>query len=128
MVKITVSKLQRYPVTLAESLKAGGIDATTLDLIMNGYMYRINQTERMLATGLQDESIMEIVWEEFFQEIARLGSPGLMDHLNQTLHELGFEQGWAKHAEVIPSEVSAVEAMEQDQPLDLSLVPPRFWC
>ena len=70
---------------------------------------------------------MEIVWKQFFQEIARLRSPGLMDHLNQTLHELGVEHCWAEHADIIPSiqQVAAVEAMEQDQPLDLSL--PRFW-
>ena len=122
-----------YNITLlpfAEYLKAGGIDARSLDQIMDDYMHKIEMTQQMLSTGFPDlNAKMEIVWKQFYQEIARrLRSPGLMDHLNQTLHELGVERCWAEHAEIIPSiqQVAAVEAMEQDQPLDLSLGPPRF--
>ena len=122
-----------YNITLlpfAESLKSGGIDVKTLDLIMDEYMNKIEMTQQMLSTGFPDlNAKMEIIWKQFYQEIARrLRSPGLMDHLNQTLHELGVEHCWAEHAEIIPSiqQVAAVEAMEQDQPLDLSLGPPRF--
>ena len=123
-----------YNITLlpfAESLKAGGLDVKTIDEIMDDYMFRIELTRRKLATGSPDPSALkDFVWKQFFQAIARLRSPGLMDHLNQTLHELGVERRWAEHAEIISviQQVAAVEDMEQDQPLDLSLNPPRFWC
>ena len=46
-----------YNITLlpfAESLKAGGIDARTLDQIMDDYMFRIEMTQQMLSTGFPD--------------------------------------------------------------------------
>ena len=106
---------------------------------MDEYMYRIELTRCQLADGFPDPNAMkEIVWERFFQEIARLGSPGLLHHLNQTVHILfqspQSQDGPNTLSSFFPrngaaiQEVNAVDAMEQDLPLDLSLslVPPRL--
>ena len=99
-----------YNITLvpfAESLKARGIDTRTLDLIMDDYMSRIELT---LWVGYK-----EIDWEELVQETARLdyvSHVGPMHHLRQTIFIL--------------KNTAAVETVEQDLPLDLSLGPPRF--
>ena len=95
-----------YNITLlpfAESLKAGGIDARTLDLIMSAYMFRIEITLQQLDHGFPDPNNPHMVrtifcgfvwiWRPFFQWIASLGSPGLMDHLNHTIHELWGSSG-----------------------------------
>ena len=106
-----------YNITLspfAESLKASGIDARTLDQIMDDYMHRIEMTQRF--------GYKKIDWEKFVQEIARLHSvsPGPLCHLQKTISILRF----------VPAtqDVDAAEAMDLSPPLplDLSLVPPRI--
>ena len=131
-----------YNITLlpfAESLKAGGLDVKTIDEIMDDYMFRIELTRRKLATGSPDPSALkDFVWKQFFQVIAGLGpvSLGLLPHLNQTVHEL-FQSPQSQNGPntlelFLPKfradiqQVDAVDAMDQDQPLDLSLKPPRI--
>ena len=131
-----------YNITLlpfAESLKAGGLDVKTIDEIMDDYMFRIELTRRKLATGSTDPSALkDFVWKQFFQVIAGLGpvSLGLLPHLNQTVYEL-FQSPQSQDGPntlelFLPKfradiqQVDAVDAMDQDQPLDLSLNPPRI--
>ena len=83
-----------YNITLlpfAESLKSAGIDVKTLDLIMDEYMYRIELTRKHWATGFPDKKAKKVfiwnVWKPFVQKIDRLGSPGPLHHLTQTLRE-----------------------------------------
>ena len=108
-----------YNITLspfAESLKASGIDARTLDQIMDDYMHRIELTQRI--------GYKKIDWEWFVQEIARLHSvsTGPLCHLQKTISTLRLVRAPATR------EIDAAEAMDLSPPLplDLSLVPPRI--
>ena len=108
-----------YNITLSpfvESLKARGIDARTLDQIMDDYMHRIELTQRI--------GYKKIDWEWFVQEIARLHSvsAGPLYHLQKTISILRLVRAPATR------EIDAAEAMDLSPPLplDLSLVPPRI--
>ena len=116
-----------YNITLlpfAEYLEAGGIDPRTLDWIMDEYMYRIDLTLQQLATGFLDLNFMkEIVWEPFFEEIARLGPVSLvpMFYLNLTLQELFRSLELATIMLLLSKLWSKINHW-----ISQSLVPPRF--
>ena len=79
-----------YNITLSpfvESLKARGIDARTLDQIMDDYMHRIELTQMI--------GYKKIDWEWFVQEIARLHSvsAGPLCHLQKTISIIALRSG-----------------------------------
>ena len=111
-----------YNVTLihiAESLKAGGIGARTLDLIMDDYMNRIELTRQHLATGLLDLNVMKEVWEPLFEKIARLGPASLAP-----LFDLNLTLGHGLFQSLKPKSKKLLLSKLWDLALESLTVPP----